>query len=69
MMTTYNGIEILTKASAKVIRHFLIKHRHCKGFMPAEESRARRKAGISNTYYCCYTCGERIIRDIKIEKF
>lgn len=65
---SYSGIEILTAAAARPIRTFLVRHRKCEGFMPGEESRARKKAGISNTYYCCYTCGERVIRDIKIEK-
>lgn len=64
-----NGIEILTRASARSMRTFLIKHRKCNGFMPREEARARKKAGIGNTYYCCYDCGERIKRENKIEKF
>lgn len=62
-------IEYLVKGYSRPMKIFLYKHRNCKGFMPGEEARARKKAGIGNTYYCCYDCGERIKRKNEIERF
>ena len=62
-------IEYLIRVYSSPMKKFLYKHRGCNGFNPAEETKARKKAGIGNTYYCCYDCGERIKRKNEIERF
>ena len=68
-----NGVILMIEYSISVysrpMRKFLYKHRKCNGFRPADEARARKKARIEYTYYCCYDCGERIRRKNEIESF
>lgn len=69
MVKSMTGAQVITHNFGSTMYRFLMKHRNCKGFMPGDEARARKKAKIGNTYYCCYTCGERLIRQVKVERF
>lgn len=62
-------IDFIIRGYSRPMKFFLHKHRNCNGFQPALEFRARKKAGIDCTYYCCYDCGERIKRKNEIESF
>ena len=60
--------DFLVRGYSRPMMVFLNKHKNCNGFQPGQEIRARKKAGIGYTYYCCYDCGERIRRKNEIER-
>lgn len=61
--------KILIYNSTYQLRVFFNKHNNHKGFNPRLEHNARKKAGISDSYYYCWDCVERIKKENKIERF
>lgn len=59
----------LIHVSTYQLRIFFNKHNNHKGFNPRLEHNARRKAGIKDSYYYCWSCAERIKKENKIERF